>query len=142
MKKILIPLLVAAIALTGCGSQPSKSAVEEPNIPDAGKTDTLVISDPGKSIEVAAGNEFKIIINSNPSTGYHWELIGNLDETIVQFVSKDYRADEPVLAGSGGSDVWTFKALATGETKIVLGNYPPGEGEPAAQEVMFTIIVK
>ena len=131
MRKILLPLLMIALTLTGCGGKPTESPVDE-----------LVISDPGKSIEVAAGNEFKIIIDSNPSTGYHWELIGNLDDTKIQFVSKDYRADEPVLLGSGGSDVWTFKALAASETKIVLGNYPPGQGEPAAQEVTFTIIVK
>lgn len=131
MSKILLPLLMIALTLTGCGGKPTESPVDE-----------LMISDPGKSIQVAAGNEFKIIIDSNPSTGYHWELIGNLDETKIQFVSKDYRADEPVLLGSGGSDVWTFKALAAGETKIVLGNYPPGQGEPAAQEVTFTIIVK
>lgn len=131
MKKLLLPLLMIALTLTGCGGKPTESPVDE-----------LVISDPGKSIEVAAGNEFKIIIDSNPSTGYHWELIGNLDETKIEFVSKDYHADEPVLAGSGGQDIWTFKALAAGVTKIVLGNYPPGQGEPALQEVTFTIIIK
>jgi inhibitor of cysteine peptidase len=142
MKKLTLPLLITALALAGCGGQPTPAPVEEPANNDPGGGDQLVISDPGKSIEVTAGNEFKIIINSNPSTGYHWELIGNLDETKVQFVSKDYRADEPVMPGSGGSDVWTFKALAAGETKIVLGNYPPGEGQPDVQEVTFTIIIK
>jgi len=131
MKKLSLPLLILVLVLAGCGGKPTQPAVDQ-----------LVITEPGKNIEVTAGNEFKIIIDSNPSTGYHWELIGNLDETLIQFVSKDYRADEPVLAGSGGSDIWTFKALAAGEAKIVLGNYPPGQGEPAIQEVTFTVIIK
>ncbi len=142
MNKLFLPLLIAALALAGCGGQPTQPAEDGPVIPDAGNNDPLIISDPGRNIEVLSGNEFKIIIDSNPSTGYHWELIGNLDDTIIQFVSKDYRADEPVMAGSGGSDLWTFKAVAAGETKIVMGNYPPGQGEPAIQEVTFTIIVK
>lgn len=131
MKKQFIPFLILAFVLAGCGAKPTPPVVP-----------TLVISDPGKTIEVTAGSEFKIIIDSNPSTGYHWELVGELDEHLVQFVSKDYRPDEPVLAGSGGVDVWTFKALAAGEAKIVLGYYPPAEGEPANQEVTFTVVIQ
>ena len=99
-------------------------------------------SEPGKSIEVTAGNEFKIVIASNPSTGYHWELIGSHDDGIVQFASRDYRASEPVMPGSGGEDVWTFKAIAAGETTITLGHFPPGVDDVPAQEVTFTIVVK
>ncbi len=131
MKKLVTALFIAALTLTACGGKSTASPVDE-----------LVISEPGKTIEVTAGNEFKIVIEPNPSTGYHWELIGNLDDALIQFVSKDYRASEPVMPGSGGKDVWVFKAIAAGETKIVLGNYPPAPGEPAAQEITFTIVVK
>jgi inhibitor of cysteine peptidase len=131
MKKLFTVLFVTVLALTACGGKSTEPSAEQ-----------LIISEPGKTIEVAAGNEFKIVIDSNPSTGYHWELVGDLDNAVIQFVSKDYRASEPVAPGSGGKDVWVFKALAAGETKIVLGNYPPGQGEAAAQEVTFTIVVK
>jgi predicted secreted protein len=130
MKKTFFFILLSAL-LAGCGAKPTP-----PTVP------TLVFSDPGKTLEVTAGTEFKIIINSNPTTGYHWELVGELDENLVQFISKDYRPDEPILTGSGGMDVWAFKAVAPGETTIVLGNYPPGEGEPAIQEVTFTVVIK
>jgi inhibitor of cysteine peptidase len=131
MKNLFILLVVTALALTACGGKSTEIPVPQ-----------LEISDPGKSIEVTAGNEFKIIIDSNPSTGYHWELVGALDESIVKLVSNEFRASEPVAPGSGGSDVWVFKAIAAGETTITLGNYPPGEGQLAEQEITFTIIVK
>ena len=131
MKNLLTVLFASALALAACGGKATEPAVEPLNI-----------SEPGKSIEVAAGNEFKIVIESNPSTGYHWDLVGALDESIVQFVSRDYRADEPVLPGSGGKDVWIFKAIAAGETTITLGNFPPGVDGTAAQEVTFTVVVK
>jgi len=130
MKQHLILLLViAALSLAACGGKPTEPPVVE-------------ISDAGKTIEVTAGNDFKIVIESNSSTGYHWELVGDLDENIVQLVSKDYRADEPVMPGSGGRDVLVFQAVAAGETTITLGYYPPGEGESPAQEVTFTVVVK
>ena len=131
MKKLLTVLFASALALAACGGKATEPAVEPLNI-----------SEPGKSIEVAAGNEFKIFIDSNPSTGYHWDLIGALDESIVQFVSRDYRADEPVMPGSGGKDVWVFQAVAAGETTITLGYFPPGVDGTAAQEVTFKVVVK
>ena len=130
MRKILILFVALALALAACGGKDTPAP-------------EFVISEPGKSIEVTAGNEFKIVIESNPSTGYHWDLVGGLDENILQFISTEYRATEPVMPGSGGKDVWTFKALAPGETAIVLGYYPPSN-EPVepAQTVTFTIVVK
>lgn len=130
MKKLSLLFAVLALTLAACGGK-------------ATETPAIEISDAGKSIEVAAGNEFKIVIDANPSTGYHWEIIGELDEDILQFVLKEYRADEPVMPGSGGKDVWVFKAIAPGETTIVLGYYPPSNDpvEPA-QTVTFTIVVK
>ena len=130
MKKFFFILPILLLALSACGGK-------------TGSAPEFVISEAGQNVEVAAGNEFKIVIESNPSTGYHWELVGDLDGSIVQFVSNEYRADKPVLAGSGGKDVWTFKALAPGETTITLGYYPPSNDpvEPA-QTVTFTIHVK
>jgi inhibitor of cysteine peptidase len=134
MKKILIPLLLLILVLAILlAFYRSKSGESDEIFP---------ISEPSKNLEASAGNEFKIIIESNPSTGYHWELVGELDGDILEFVSRDYRASEPVIPGSGGMDVWTFKALSAGETTITLGYYPPAPGEPAGQEVTFTVLVR
>jgi inhibitor of cysteine peptidase len=100
-------------------------------------------SDPGIQIETRAGQEFKIILESNPSTGYHWEIIGELDASIVELASREYRADLPITAGSGGSDVFVFRAVGPGETTITLGYYPPSN-DPIDPEQLraFTVIVE
>jgi inhibitor of cysteine peptidase len=128
MKKSLLLCIVFMLALSSCKSGASDEMFQ--------------ISDPAKQLEAAAVNEFKIVIAANPSTGYHWELAGELDEEIVQFVSREYRAGKPVMPGSGGVDVWTFKAVAAGETTITLGYYPPSSGEEAEQVVTFSLTVK
>jgi predicted secreted protein len=128
MKKILSLLALAVMALSSCGET---------------NKDIFQISDPAKQLEASAGNEFKIIIASNPSTGYHWELVEELDETTVQFVSREYRASEPVLAGSGGVDVWVFNAVSPGETSITLGYYPPANDPVEPQQIVeFIVTVK
>ncbi len=134
MKRILtfftIAMLLSACSLAG--------ATEEPTV-----VPQLNISDPAKILEASAGNEFKIIIDSNPTTGYHWEIIGEVDADVVEFVSRDFRGDEPVAVGSGGVDVWVFKAVAAGETHITLGYYPPSNDPVEPQQtVTFTVTVK
>ena len=134
MKKFLILLFITAF-ISAC------SLAKATEVPTA--VPQVNISDPAKILEATAGNEFKVIIDSNPSTGYHWEIIGEVDESIVEFISNEYRADEPVMPGSGGVDVWVFKAIAAGKTDITLGYYPPSNDpvEPQ-QKVTFTVTVK
>ncbi len=132
MKKIIFIVLAAALTLAACA--PSTPAGPTP-IP------TLAVSDPGKTIEVTAGNEFKIVIDSNPTTGFHWELVEALNTKVVDYVWKDYIPDQPVMPGSGGKDSWRFKAIAPGQTTITLGDYQ-GMSDVASQTLVFTIIVK
>jgi predicted secreted protein len=99
-------------------------------------------ADPESAIEAGPGEEFDVLLESNPSTGYHWEFLVELDESILKFVGKDYRAAEPVRPGSGGMDVWTFKAVGTGETEIRLGYYPPAPNSKPAETRTFKVSVE
>jgi predicted secreted protein len=127
LKNILFPFLIFALALSACG---------------AGQTE-LQITDPNQPIDAAEGSEFTIVLDSNPTTGYHWELAEELDAGVVEFVSRDYKAGQPVTTGSGGVDVWTFKAIAAGESRITLGYYPPSNDPVEPQQtVTFTVTVK
>jgi inhibitor of cysteine peptidase len=133
VKKIYLLLSVAMLSL-GCLTL---SPTAEPTFEPA--SDTFAITDPATPIEVQAGETFDIVLAANPSTGYHWEIVGELSG--VEFVSSDYKADEPVMPGSGGVDVWTFKAVAAGQTEITLGSYAPGATE-VDQTVTFNVVVK
>jgi inhibitor of cysteine peptidase len=128
MKKILLFVLVASVSLTACG----------------GSAPALQITDPQLPIEVSAGREFTIILESNPTTGYQWAIVGELDQRVVEFVKTEYTStSDPNLVGGGGMDVWTFKSVKTGETQITLGYYPPSN-EPVEphQTMTFTVVVK
>ena len=133
MKIYIILYIVLSAILTACGR----------GIETGGPTGDYQISDPAKNLEAAARNEFKIMINSNPTTGYHWKLAGELDTKVVEFLSNDYKGNEPVMPGSGGVEIWTFKALSAGETEITLGYYPPSNAPANPQQtVTFTVKIK
>jgi len=147
MKKIYL-LLSAAILSVAClaltpTAEPTLEPTLEPAVEPTPETpiEPVATSDPAQLIDMQAGQTFVIVLDTNPSTGYHWEVLGELIGT--EFVSRDYIADEPVSPGSGGVDVWTFKAVSAGQAQITFGNYPPStEGGEAQQTVTFNIIVK
>ncbi len=130
MKRILFATIIFASLISGCASR--------------GSEPSLQITDPQQPIEIAAGKEFTIVIKSNPTTGYQWEIVGDLEAGMVEWVQQEYLStSQPGMAGGGGVDVWTFKAVGAGETKITLGHYPPSNDpvEPE-QTVTFAVIVK
>ena len=136
MKSTLYLLLASVVFLAACAAPTPVPATADP-----ASSSMPAITDPSQPIVVNAGEPFMIVVESNPSTGYHWELVGDL--TGVEFVSREYTPSEPVLTGSGGVDVWAFKAVSTGETQITLGSYPPGvDGGEPEQSVTFSVEVK
>jgi predicted secreted protein len=133
MKANLLVLLVSLIFLTACATSAPASA-------DPASSSMPALTDPLQPIAVNAGEIFMIVVESNPSTGYHWEIIGELNG--VEFISREYTSPEPLTPGSGGVEVWTFKAISAGDTSITLGNYPPGEGTTQEQEIQFAVTVQ
>jgi predicted secreted protein len=92
--------------------------------------------DPGKEslserLEVAVGQEFRITVASNATTGYHWELAAPLDEAVVKLVTNEYKSPETKALGAGGLEIWTFQAMGRGQTVINLKYVRPWEEDVA-----------
>lgn len=138
MKRILFATLGFALLLSACGS------ADKSNNPQATEASGDKPNDPQVALETSEGKEFKVVLESNPSTGYHWEIVGELDAKVVEFVSKDFKnSSSSPMPGSGGRDTFTFKAVGAGQTTITLGYYPPSNDpvEPEKTET-FTVTVK
>jgi inhibitor of cysteine peptidase len=123
---ILALVLLAAAVLTGCGTKVS------------------AYTESSKSIDVAAGQEFTIALQSNPTTGYDWHPV--VDEQYLTLVKKDYKQNDHTgkpLVGSGGTDYFVYKALKAGETNITFTYYRSWE-KPVAenQQQVFNIRIK
>jgi predicted secreted protein len=103
----------------------------------------LEIEDEGRPIEVKAGQEFTIKLQSNATTGYQWKIDGKLDEKVVKFVRSDYKALPVKMMGAGGWEFWIFKAEGQGTTKINMIYIRPWEKQGFKEKTKtFSVIVR
>ena len=124
MKKLLIlvtALVVATSLVVGCAGGNPHINSQQP-------------------IDTGVGEEFLIALDSNPTTGYDWEV--DYDVNVLTLVNKEYdTAKCPGLVGAGGTQYFTFKALKDGTTKITL-NYKRSWEEEILSTEIFTINIK
>jgi predicted secreted protein len=122
---------VSALAgLAGCGEDEPESGPQ-------------VFTDPS-SIEIASGESFDVELESNPSTGYAWEVDGQLDEEVLTYEGSEYTPDEGSedLVGSGGTERLSFTAGAAGEAVIELTYVPPdGKAGPEDERRQISVTV-
>ncbi len=94
-------------------------------------------------IKIKPYSLFSIRLRSNPTTGYSWKVSKISDKRIVKVVSSKYEADHPVLSGSGGQEIWSFKALRPGRARIEMSYQRPWEkGVPPAMTKTFNVRVR
>ncbi len=95
-----------------------------------------------REIEAKAGDTIEVNLGSNPTTGYHWQTPGISDGTVLEQIGdSEYIIPEEPIPGAGGYEVWSFKALKSGESIITMEYSQPWDGGEKAVWV-FTLKVK
>ena len=106
-------------------------------------TSENLISDTHTEVEI--GQTFTIILKSNPTTGFGWQLAKPLNEDIVKFIDSQFRTlatEYPPPAGVGGIEIWTFEGMGIGTTEIFMEYLRPWEDAPPVKEQAFVVTVK
>lgn len=94
-------------------------------------------------IKVKAGQNFTITLESNPTTGYRWQISGKYDTAFVELVDSVFVPGRTDLVGAGGKEEWVFKALRAGKTVISFQYTRPWEkDELPAQEYSVIVVVR
>lgn len=100
-------LILLTLLLTGCNSS---------------KEVKLDIGDSGSQVEVKKGQVLAISLESNPTTGYRWEVM-KISETMLkqdgepEFIS----SQSGDVVGAGGVEILRFEATGVGTTYLELG---------------------
>ncbi|MFC1570769.1 protease inhibitor I42 family protein, partial [Candidatus Omnitrophota bacterium] len=103
--------IIMTVTFSGCG--------------DSGDVSVLVKSD--KEITVVSGKILKIELESNPTTGYSWEIAGFAGSDVLGRTGKyEYKPDSDRV-GSGGVQIFKFKAKEKGSAKIIFEYRRPWE---------------
>ncbi len=104
---------------------------------------------PDEVLETTVGGTVTVDLESNPSTGYHWELVGIDQQTAVleqqgePVYEPDVQESDMVL-GAGGTTSWTFLGLSAGTAEVTMGYFPPGAGVGSEPEEtrLFLVTVR
>ena len=87
-----------------------------------------------KEVEVAVGDSFRVILCSNPTTGFQWSEAQVSDQTVLKQTDHSFvPPGETGIVGAAGQDVWTFKALKEGESTVSTEYSRPWEGGEKAE---------
>ena len=94
-----------------------------------------------QTIGVQVGEQFVIILDSNPTTGYSWEA--NFDQGLLKLAKRVYEIeDKPEgMVGVGGKQHFIFEALKKGDTQVKL-TYKRSWEQEAAETRTFAVSIK
>ena len=95
-----IAAAVAITALAACGD-------------DGGSTVVLDEADSLSEVSLDVGDQLEVSLESNPTTGYSWEL-GPLPDGL-QLASSDFEEPGGSLVGAAGTQVFVFDMVGPGD---------------------------
>ncbi len=129
MTRIAVLLTVAlSLALAACGGEPA--------------TVELTQQASGTSVALEPGQQLVVSLESNPSTGFQWNLARQPDGNVLTLVSSTYvePATTGDVVGAPGTEVWTFEAAGSGTTSFELAYFR--SFEPETVEGTFSLEVE
>lgn len=97
--------------------------------------------DPSQPIEVRAGSDFTIALESNQSTGYRWVLVDTAALGPLRLVGTRYHVPRVTLGG-GGTERWTFHAPTAGKGAVSLAYAGPSVTEVSEETTRFRVIIR
>ncbi len=71
----------------------------------------------GQQIEVKSQQEFQIVLDANPTTGYTWTLIDTIPTIKTSLQNSQFTKSSDLL-GAPGQQIFSFKANFTGKMEI------------------------
>ena len=118
--------MVFVLAASGCGTSEESS----------------LFTDRNQRFTVDVGDDFQVVLESNMTTGYGWQLEAPLDGRVLELLGDRYEAPNSDLAGAAGHQVFDFRAVGDGSTFIRLWYIRPFDDPPdPADRAQFEVIV-
>lgn len=95
-------------------------------------------------LQVKVGQEFTLDLPANRSTGFT-HVITAIDKEYLKEIKQDYHLNPSdnnrVIAGMGGTEIFTFKALKKGVTTLEFSYERPWEKQTNAQKDIYSITI-
>lgn len=100
----------------------------------------LTKDDNGSSLMLNKGDTLVIILSENPTTGYTWQVDGNLPSQLKE-VSSDQKRTYKGSMGGAGKRILDYSVLEIGDAELRLKYWQPWSGEDSVAE-RFSVTLK
>ena len=99
--------------------------------------------DSGKTLELHVGDTVKLVLDTNPTTGFSWTKIDKVDSSILKLEKNEYKqnANPGRMVGVGGKTTIVYRAVKAGTAKIDLTYMQPWEPD-SQYNTDYTVTVK
>jgi predicted secreted protein len=134
----LLGLLVIGLVAIGCTSASARTADLGANCDQFGAQKRVT-----QAAEMAVGDQVKVTLCSNPTTGFSWQEPEISDTGVVSTADRTFGAPVASAAqvvGAAGTDAITVKATAKGTSSVVLHYSQPWPGGTSS-EWTYTLTV-
>jgi predicted secreted protein len=102
----------------------------------------VTFTDPGARFEVDPDDDFTVVLESNATTGFTWQLETVPPENVVRLVRDVYVEPDTDLVGAAGRQELTFEGVGDGSTFIQLWYIRSFDDPPEpADRAQFEVIV-
>ncbi|MCP4883986.1 MAG: protease inhibitor I42 family protein [Flavobacteriales bacterium] len=102
----------------------------------------FTLSFQSRVIKVRQGEIFKVILKANHSTGYSWQWENKTNKSKVDSVYMGYVLSDKAITGSGGNEIWEFKAKRKGEQKLIMIYKRPWEKDGVIEKKEILVKVE
>ena len=100
---------------------------------------TLTEKDNGSTVSLRGKQSLKIILPSNISTGYSWNIV-SIDTAILEEIGEKEYVQEIKRKGGGGHTIFRFKPAGKGKLSLKLA-YCQAWEEGSSYEKTFTVTI-
>ena len=108
--RVRVGLIVLVALVAACGSDSTTDTSDSGN-----ERVVLTEANNGEEVLLDPGALFEVRLESNPSTGYSWEILGASTPYVIELWTRSYEEPDTDLVGASGTDVFTFEAISGAE---------------------------
>ena len=139
-----LPLALLAILVLAAGCATSDSAPPDAEA-DRGSEETVMLDaeDNGSRVELSAGQMLEVTLDSNPTTGYSWEVAEVGERVLTHIGDAEFQEapkEDEEMVGVGGTETFRFSSAA-GETPLTLVYHRPWEKDVDPLEIFSVQVV-
>ncbi len=127
---VAVMALLALVAMA-CGSDSTT---------DTGDLRVLTEAENTQEILLASGEQFEVRLESNASTGFSWEIAGDMGPMAVELRTRRYEEPDTDLVGAPGIEVFRFEAI--GDAEVLRLEYVRSFDDPAIPERIVEYVIR